>query len=87
MYWYNYYYFRIESFASPAIAFLYFFVSDLFEQILEGSKNALVGIDALRKICNHPDLFSFNKDDSAGTDVEEVKHLHTLSLETIWAQI
>lgn len=24
--------------------------------ILEGSRNALVGIDILRKVCNHPDL-------------------------------
>lgn len=24
--------------------------------ILDGSRNALVGIDILRKVCNHPDL-------------------------------
>ncbi|EFJ09860.1 hypothetical protein SELMODRAFT_450679 [Selaginella moellendorffii] len=33
-----------------------FLASSDVERIFEGSKNALYGIDILRKICNHPDL-------------------------------
>ncbi|ESQ50566.1 hypothetical protein EUTSA_v10022523mg [Eutrema salsugineum] len=33
-----------------------FLASSEVEQILEGNKNSLYGIDVMRKICNHPDL-------------------------------
>lgn len=33
-----------------------FLASTEVEQILDGSKNSLYGIDVMRKICNHPDL-------------------------------
>ena len=33
-----------------------FLASSDVEQIFEGSRNSLYGIDILRKICNHPDL-------------------------------
>ncbi|CAK7346372.1 unnamed protein product [Dovyalis caffra] len=33
-----------------------FLASSEVEQILDGSKNSLYGIDVMRKICNHPDL-------------------------------
>ncbi|GLU03662.1 hypothetical protein SLE2022_208500 [Rubroshorea leprosula] len=33
-----------------------FLASSDVEQILDGSKNSLYGIDVMRKICNHPDL-------------------------------
>ncbi|CAH9081108.1 unnamed protein product [Cuscuta europaea] len=33
-----------------------FLASSEVEQIFEGSKNTLYGIDVMRKICNHPDL-------------------------------
>lgn len=33
-----------------------FLASSEVEQILDGSRNSLYGIDVMRKICNHPDL-------------------------------
>lgn len=33
-----------------------FLASSEVEQILDGSRNSLFGIDVMRKICNHPDL-------------------------------
>lgn len=33
-----------------------FLASTEVEQILDGSRNSLYGIDVMRKICNHPDL-------------------------------
>ncbi|KAI1375868.1 SNF2 family N-terminal domain-containing protein [Hypoxylon crocopeplum] len=37
-------------------AYEYFLKSKEMDEILHGSRNSLYGIDALRKICNHPDL-------------------------------
>ena len=33
-----------------------FLASSEVEEIMDGSRNSLYGIDVMRKICNHPDL-------------------------------
>lgn len=45
--------------------YLSYLQSKELSEILNGDRGALIGIDILRKICNHPDLLDKNKWDSA----------------------
>lgn len=50
-----------------------------FKKILSGKRNALYGIDMLRKICNHPQLVDLNTKDKKIIKLPKVKELASKS--------
>lgn len=49
------------------------------KRILEGKRNALFGIDMLRKICNHPNLVDLNLKDKKITKLPSIEELSSKS--------